>query len=123
LDPSKRFSDQKYINLETYAKDGKPIRTPVFVVEDGGVVYVRTDPRTGKIKRIRNNPHVRIAPSDGRGAPKGDWTDGEAQLVEGQDAARILGLFKKKYGYFGRIAGSFNRIRGINVTAVISIRV
>lgn len=121
MSPHERFLGQKFITLETYAKDGKAIRTPVFVVEDGGRVYVRTDPRTGKVKRIMSNSRVRIVPSDGRGAPRGDWLEGEARLVGGPEAVRILELFKKKYGFFGMMTDSFNRLRGRKLTTVISI--
>jgi PPOX class probable F420-dependent enzyme len=118
-----QLSGQRYINLETYRRDGEAVRTTVFVVVDGGLVYVRTNPRTGKVKRILDNPRVRLAPSDGRGSPRGDWMNGEAHMLEGEEAARILLLFKKKYGLLARILDPMNRLRGMGVTAVISIKV
>jgi PPOX class probable F420-dependent enzyme len=119
---SKRFASEKYISLETFKKSGEAIQTPVWVVEDGGVVYVRTDPASWKAKRIRNNQRVRIAPSDMRGKPTGEWVDAQAHFVEGEEASRILELFKKKYGMVGGITDSFNRLRGRDPSAIISIR-
>ena len=118
-----QFSDQRVINLESYKKDGKSVQTPVWMVVDGETVYVRTDPNTWKVKRIRHNPLVRIAPSNMRGDVLGPWTKGEAHYAEGQEKDRILALFKKKYGLMARMSDSFNRVRGRNVSTVIAIKV
>lgn len=122
-DSAKQFSSARYIALETYKKNGQAVLTPVWVLEDGGTVFVRTDPRSWKAKRIRRNPHVRIAPSDMRGRPKGPWFDGEAHFIEGVDADRVLKLITKKYGIGGEILEFFNRLRGADPTGVISITV
>jgi uncharacterized protein len=76
-----QFSNQKCINLETYRKNGQAVQTPVWLVVEGDVIYIRTDKNSGKIKRTRNNPHVRITPSSARGQPKGEWIDGEARIA------------------------------------------
>jgi PPOX class probable F420-dependent enzyme len=59
------LAGRKYINLETYRKNGRGVRTPVWFVEsgsdDGSILDVRTSDDTGKYKRIRNNPSVQIA--------------------------------------------------------------
>ena len=55
-----QFLDQKYINLETYKRDGTPIKTPVWFVIDNDLIYVITRDSTGKVKRLRNNHDVRI---------------------------------------------------------------
>src|SRR5271169_2541918 len=121
MDSAKRFSNEKYISLETYKKNGEAVKSPVWVVEDSGVVYVRTDPTSWKAKRIRKNPRVRIAVSDMRGKVTGQWVDGEARFIEGQEADRKIGLFKKKYGTGLRFTDFFNGVRGRHATAIISI--
>lgn len=123
VEPAKQFSKEKYIALETYKRNGQPVQTPVWLLEDGGKVYVRTDPNSWKAKRIRRDPRVRLAPSDIRGRPTGPWFDGEAHFVEGEEAARILKLITKKYGLGGEVIEFFNRLRGGSPTAVISIAV
>ena len=120
---SDRFSSQKVISLESYKKNGAPVQTPVWLVEDAGTIYVRTDAKTWKAKRIRKNPAVRIAPSNMRGAILGSWVKGEAHFVEGEEANHILNLFKKKYGIIGRIIDFFNRLRGKRSSTVIAIKV
>jgi len=110
LEPAKKFSDARYISLETYRKSGNPVRTTVWVVEDAGVVYVRTGPHSGKVKRIRRNPHVRLVKSNLRGRVTGEWVDGEARLVEGEESGRVLGLFRKKYGFQIKVLGWLARL-------------
>ena len=66
-----QFSGRKYLNLVTYRRSGTAVPTPMWFVEEGGVLYVRTPAKSGKVKRLRNNPRVRVVPSDGRGGP---WT-------------------------------------------------
>ena len=86
METAKQFSDARYISLETFRKSGIGVRTTVWLVEDDGVLYFRTDPKSGKAKRIRLNPHVRVARSDIRGNVKGVWVDGEAQQVDERES-------------------------------------
>jgi len=118
-----QFSNQRVISLESYKKNGKSVQTPVWVVVDGGTIYVRTDLNTWKVKRIRNNPKVRVAPSNMRGDILGPWVKGETRFVEGEEKDRILALFRKKYGMTGRISDSFNKLRGRSVSTIIAIKV
>ena len=110
------LSKHKYINLQTYRKNGQPVGTPVWFMIDNNLVYVVTSADTGKAKRLRNNPAVRIVPSGFSGEPKGEWIDGKARFAEGSEAERAIQLRKKRYGLQARLAGM---IRG--ASAVIAI--
>lgn len=117
-----QFSGRRYINLESYKKDGAPKQTPVQSIEENGRVYFRTDPKTWKVKRIRNNPHVRIVPSGRNGNPTGTWTDGEAHILQGEDYNRVMALFKEEYGAFGNsMVGFVGRLRGERLTTIVAI--
>ena len=95
-----QFSNRKYLNLVTYRRSGAAVPTPVWFVEEGGVLCVRTPARSGKVKRLRNDPRVRVVPSDGRGNPKGAWVDGRARVVvDGAQAQRVNRLVHRKYGW------------------------
>ncbi len=98
-----QFTGQKCISIETYRKTGNPVRTPVWFVEENGEFFVRTDSDTGKIKRIRNNPRVRIAPCNMRGSIKGTWVDGKARTIDAETSEQIFSLLRKKYGTVYRI--------------------
>ena len=107
-----QFLDQKYINLETYKKDGTPIRTPVWFVINNELIYVITRDSTGKVKRLKNNQDVRIVPCSFRGEPKSEWIKGKAENITGDEANRVINLRKKKYGMFARLSGIFTSQKG-----------
>ena len=67
-----RLSDGKYISISTTRKNGEKVATPASVTREGDALYVMTGAESGKVKRIRNNPHVELAPCDARGRLKGD---------------------------------------------------
>lgn len=100
-----RFSGEKYLNLETFRKSGKGVKTPLWFSEEGGVMYARTFEKTGKIKRLRREPRVRVVPSDARGTPGGDWMDAEARIVEAnsEEARRANRLLNNKYCLMKRL--------------------
>jgi PPOX class probable F420-dependent enzyme len=113
-----QFSNEKYINLETYRKNGQAVQTPVWFVIDGRILYIRTDMSSGKVKRAKNNPRVRITPCNIRGQPKGKWMDGEMRMASiTSESEKANQLLNKKYGLKGRIIRTFNRLR--NTTPIV----
>jgi uncharacterized protein len=92
-----QFADQKYLSLESYRKNGSPVRTPVWFAEENGTLYVYTEEDSGKMKRIRRNPRVRIAPCDMRGNLKGDWVDADARICGPEEANRGNHQLDRKY--------------------------
>jgi len=100
-----QFLDQKYINLETYKKDGTPVRTPVWFVIDNDLIYVITRESTGKVKRLKNNHDVRIVLCSFKGEPKNEWIEGKADKITGEKADMVINLRKKKYGMSARLVG------------------
>ena len=107
-----QFIDQKYINLETYKKDGTPIRTPVWFVIDNDLIYIITRESTGKVKRFKNNQDVRIVPCSFKGESKNEWVKGKAEKITGEEADKIIKLRKKKYGMSARLIGLFTSQKG-----------
>ena len=113
-----QFSAQRYVNLETYRKSGQGVRTPLWFIEQQGVLYMRTPAQSAKVKRIRNNPHVRIVPSDVRGNPIGEWIEGKAQLIATDDAEWVNQLVKRKYGLFKRLIDIRSRLKGTQYVVI-----
>ena len=103
------FLDQKYINLETYKKDGTPIRTPVWFVIGNDLIYVITRESTGKVKRLKHNQDVRIVPCSFKGQSKNEWVKGKAEIITGEEADKAIKLRKKKYGMSGRLVSLFRK--------------
>ena len=118
-----QFSGKKYLNLETYRKNGRGVRTPLWFVEEGGALYAETLSETGKVKRLRREPRVRLVPSDRRGEPEGEWVEGEAYLVGGEEAWRARELLGEKYGIQKKIVGVMYRfMKGEPVMLAIQAR-
>ena len=110
-----QFASAKYLNLETFRKTGVGVRTPVWFAQDArdqAVMYVYSAPEAGKVKRIRNNPKVRIAPCDFRGNLRGAWVDGAARICSSDEAAHGQELLRKKYGWLKIIGDFFSKLRG-----------
>lgn len=74
-----QFVNQRTVLLTTYRRDGMPVGTPVNIVVDGNRAFVRTYDTAWKLKRIRNNPRVKVAPSTFRGQPTGPAVDARAR--------------------------------------------
>ena len=74
-----------------------PVRTPVWFAEENGKLYIFTNPDSGKIKRLRNNPAVTVAPCTIRGRITGPEFPARAHILpqEARPAARRL--LEKKY--------------------------
>ncbi len=92
-----QFAGQKYLSLTTFRKTGIPVRTPVWFAESAGKLYLFTNPKSGKVKRIRNNPQVRIAPCTMRGRVTGPEFDASARVLPSSEAEHGLSLLKSKY--------------------------
>lgn len=93
-----QFTKQKYLNLETLRKNGEGVKTPVWFVEKDGLFFVTTEPQSGKVKRIRRDPHVRIAPCRMEGTLTGEWCVATARLLQESEASELNALFNRKYG-------------------------
>ena len=117
-----QFANQQFINVETFRKNGQGVQTPVWFVEDKGTLYVRTVDVSAKVKRIRNNPGVRVMPCDVRGGPKGEWVDGTARFATSDEDKRVGQLLAKKYGLQKVMFEVMSKLQGRRYT-VIAIKV
>jgi len=68
----------------------------VWFVADEGHLLVETD-ASYKVKRIRRNPHVRIAACDAHGRLRGEPIDAEATILPESERARVERLLAQKY--------------------------
>ncbi|MEU0033317.1 PPOX class F420-dependent oxidoreductase [Streptomyces sp. NPDC006333] len=94
-----RIGRGKYVSLTTFRRDGRTVATPVGCVVRHGILYVLTPPDSGKVKRIRNNPRVTLAPCGMNGTvPAGaPITAGTARLLGGTGAARVRDLMRQRF--------------------------
>jgi uncharacterized protein len=99
----------KYLSLTTFRTDGTPVATPVWLVRDGDVLRVVTQADSGKVKRIRNDPSVLVAPCDVRGRLAGEQVRATATLQSPEESARTEELITTRYGLLGRFLMWRNR--------------
>ena len=111
-DPISVLSQYRYIKLETLKRNGVGVATPVWFTIDGRKISIVTRNQTGKVKRLRNNPNVRVAPCGIRGQIKGEWYTGKASLANKEEMNNALSLRNKKYGFRARLAGILSRTKG-----------
>ena len=99
MNPFEQFKRQKYLNLETFRRNGEGMKTPVWFVQDGETLYVSTMANSGKVKRIRNSGKVNVAACSMNGKVNGEWVQAQArELTDAGIAARVNLLLDKKYG-------------------------
>jgi hypothetical protein len=106
---------ENYINLSTRKRDGSFVYTPVWFAQEreANNYYVYSLNNSGKVKRIRNFPDVKVAICNFSGKLKGNWVDANANLVdESENIKTAYACLRKKYGIKFRIGDFFSWIKG-----------
>ena len=105
---------ETYVSLATYRRDGREVRTPVWIAAAGDRYYVFSEGRAGKVKRIRSTRRVRLAPCDFRGRVRGDlWLEGEGRVVEEPETLRrAYAALRGKYGWQMKLGDWLARLTG-----------
>ena len=93
----------RYGLLVTYRRSGEGVPTPVWFGLRDGKVYVHTEPRTAKVRRIRANPRVRIAPCTLRGKPRGPAAEGQARVLPREEEESAEAAIQANYGLGRRL--------------------
>ena len=75
------------------------MRSPVWFVERGGKLYIWTIATSGKAKRIRRNPKVRVSPSSALGQLKGNWVEAQARILGPSESEHARAMMEEKYGF------------------------
>lgn len=113
-DASLRELDRStYFSLETFRKSGVGVKTPVWFAAGDGRAYVFSESSAGKIKRLRNDDHVRVAPCSLRGAIQGDWIEGRARVID--DPAAVVSAYRalrRKYGWQMTLIDALSKLSG-----------
>lgn len=82
----------------------------MWVVESGGRLYLWTGSQTGKVKRIRNNPEVTLAPCTRRGQVTGGAVPARARILAMSEQPQLWASFPAKYGWTLRLIIAAERI-------------
>ncbi|HEX5224909.1 MAG TPA: PPOX class F420-dependent oxidoreductase [Solirubrobacteraceae bacterium] len=89
----------KYCVLVSYKRSGEAVPTPVwFGLDAQERLYVRTAAGAAKVRRIRANPQVRVAPANARGRPTGPPAEGTAHVLQSEEEQRAEAALRANYG-------------------------
>ena len=108
----------KYALLVTFKRDGSAVPTPVWFGLAGNKLYARTETRNAKVKRIRNNPHVRVGPCGSRGKPLGPLTEGRARIVAPEEEEHAEAAIQSNFGAGRRVYEDIDRRLGIDAVYI-----
>jgi uncharacterized protein len=87
----------KCLSLTSFRRDGTGVATPVWFVEADGRLLVETDAGSYKVRRIRRDPRVTIAPCTATGRLRGTPVPAWAELLPDAEVARVDRLMGDKY--------------------------
>jgi hypothetical protein len=79
---SPALAKEPFVSITTFKRDGTPVSVPVWCAADNGTLLVFSEADSWKVKRIRRDAHVRLAPCSARGKPHSPAVDADASLVE-----------------------------------------
>ena len=93
-----------YVLLTTFRRDGRFVPTPVWVAPSGdGRLVLVTEDTAGKVKRVRREPRVLLAPCSARGKPSGRPVEATAELLPEAEVAAVERALAGKYGLQFRV--------------------
>jgi PPOX class probable F420-dependent enzyme len=110
------LTDEKYLLLTTFRRDGTAVATPVWVVPlDDGSFGMWTSSGSGKAKRLAHTERILVQPCNARGKVTDGSSpqEGTARLVSGPEYVAIVEKVKAKYGFMTKITHLFGTIGGI----------
>jgi uncharacterized protein len=89
----------KYLSITSYRRDGTGVKTPVWFVQEDGRLLVETDANSYKVRRIRRNPAVMVAPCTATGRLRAEPVAAHARLLPDAEVSRVERLMTRKYRF------------------------
>jgi PPOX class probable F420-dependent enzyme len=107
------FVHQWSVQLTTLRRDGTSVGTPVNIAVEGDRAYIRTWETSGKMKRMRRNPDVTIAPATFLGKPTGPAIPARVRLLGEAESNHAARLIARKHPFLqGILVPLTHRLRG-----------
>lgn len=115
-----QFANQNYLNFETFRKNDQAVKTPVWFVQDGDTIYIRTANTSGKVKRVRNNGSVNIMPCGQSGESLGTWVPARArEAIDAETAGLVRRLLVEKYAEMVAMFEARSKASGLEYTVLV----
>jgi uncharacterized protein len=103
-EPFAGLRGQRYLQLTTFRQSGAPVATPVWFAQEGGRLYVWTGAASGKARRLRRTPAVRVAPCSPMGAARSPAVPAVARILPAAEAGPARRALRAKYGWLLRLS-------------------
>ncbi len=87
----------KYLSVTSFYRDGTPVATPVWFVQQGERLLVETDADTYKVRRIRANPSVLVASCSATGRLRSRQLSARAEIIGPEALEPTRKLMARKY--------------------------
>jgi uncharacterized protein len=101
----------RYLSVTSFKRDGTGVATPVWFVSDGTRMFAITDLHSAKVRRIRHNPRVLIAPCRADGKLRSEPLTAHAEVLTGDaDLERVQKLLLARYEITYRVIMLFYRL-------------
>jgi hypothetical protein len=114
---------EAYLSLETFRRNGTGVKTPVWFAARNDRLYIFTEASSWKVKRLRNDSRIRVAPCSVRGRVQGDWIEGTGRRID--EPALVETAYEallQKYGWQMRLTNLLSRLTGrIDKRAILEL--
>jgi PPOX class probable F420-dependent enzyme len=101
----------RFLSVTSFKRDGTGVATPVWSVSDGSRLFAFTDLHSAKVRRIRRNPQVLIAPCRANGKLRGAPVPARAEVLTATpDLERVRKLLVGRYRISYRLVMLFYRL-------------
>ena len=88
----------RYLSLTSFKPDGTGVATPLWFVSDGERLFALTDLHSAKVRRMRHNPRLLVAPCRASDKLRGEPLPARAEvLTESADLERVQQLLIERY--------------------------
>ena len=95
------LSEQRFVSLTTFKRNGEGVSAPMWIGRDGADLFIWTPADSWKVKRVRHDSRVQLAPSGRFGKVRDGVVpvDGTAEvLTDPVTVDRLQGEIRSKYG-------------------------
>ena len=121
-DPFAYLYPYEFVLLTTFRKSGVAVPTAMWFTHEHNKLYMVTGRTAGKMKRIRNNGHILLAPCDLMGRVLGPEIEAYAHELPPAQHAHADALLASKYGAEYDMDSSSDEQEGIEETFIEIIK-
>ena len=88
----------RFLSVTSFKRDGTGVATPVWFVSDGRRLFALTDLQSAKVRRVRRNPRVLVAPCRADGKLRREPVPAHAEVLTSTvDLEHVQKLLLERY--------------------------